>query len=179
MPVQVIVLNGGSSSGKSTLARALQVELRDPWLTFGTDTLVDALPPRLLAGGSGLLLGSGGEVAAGAEFRRLDAAWTRGLAEVARAGARLIVDEVFLGGADSQKRWRAALGDLEVLWVGVRCAPGTAAAREAARGDRATGMARGQAELVHRGVRYDLEVDTGTASTLECARVIAARVAAG
>jgi chloramphenicol 3-O phosphotransferase len=37
---QVIVLNGGSSSGKSGIARCLQAILPDPWLAFGTDTLV-------------------------------------------------------------------------------------------------------------------------------------------
>ena len=178
MSIQVIILNGGSSSGKTTLARALQAELPDPWLTFGTDTLVDALPPRLFEGAGGLAVGAGGEVSAGEEFRRLDIAWSRGLAEVARSGARLIVDEVFLGGAASQRRWEAALSGLDVLWVGVRCAPGTAAAREAARGDRTAGMARGQAELVHRGVHYDLEVDTTAADPRVCARAVAARVAA-
>jgi chloramphenicol 3-O phosphotransferase len=178
MPVQVIVLNGGSSSGKSTLARALQTELPGTWLTFGTDTLVDALPPHLLDGAGGLAVGADGEVCVGEEFGRLDTAWTRGLAEVARCGARLIVDEVFLGGAASQDRWRTALAGLDVLWVGVRCDPATAAARESARGDRATGMARGQAELVHRGVRYDLQVDTTATDPHSCARTVAARVAA-
>src|SRR4029079_8988236 len=32
---QVIVLNGGSSSGKSGIARCLQAILPDPWLAFG------------------------------------------------------------------------------------------------------------------------------------------------
>ena len=40
---------------------------------------------------------------------------------MARAGARIIVDEVFLGGPASQQRWKNALGTLPVLWVGVRC----------------------------------------------------------
>ena len=39
MPIQVIVLNGGSSSGKSTIARRLQSVLPRPWLTFGTDDM--------------------------------------------------------------------------------------------------------------------------------------------
>ena len=35
----VIVLNGGSSSGKSSIARQLQARLApEPWLTFGVDT---------------------------------------------------------------------------------------------------------------------------------------------
>lgn len=63
-----------------------------------------------------------------------------------------------------------------MLWVGVRCQSVVAAAREMARGDRVTGMAATQAELVHQGVVYDLEVDTTHAEALECARAIAARV---
>jgi chloramphenicol 3-O phosphotransferase len=51
VPIEVIVLNGGSSSGKSTIARRLQLILAEPWLTFGTDTLVDAMPPSLQTGG--------------------------------------------------------------------------------------------------------------------------------
>ena len=43
---QVIVLNGGSSSGKSSIARALQDVLPGRWLTFGTDVLAEALPGR-------------------------------------------------------------------------------------------------------------------------------------
>jgi chloramphenicol 3-O phosphotransferase len=37
-------------------------------------------------------------------------------------------------------------------------------------------MAGSQAETVHDGVRYDLEVDTGHAESLVCARIIAAQV---
>lgn len=52
---QVIVLNGGSRSGKSSIARALQDILPKPWLTFGVDVLNDALPGRGEDPGSGLL----------------------------------------------------------------------------------------------------------------------------
>jgi chloramphenicol 3-O phosphotransferase len=47
-----------------------------------------------------------------------------------------------------------------VLWVAVRCDSAVAAGRELARGDRVRGMAMSQAEVVHQGVAYDLEVDT-------------------
>jgi chloramphenicol 3-O phosphotransferase len=95
---------------------------------------------------------------------------------MARAGAGVIIDEVFLGGAASQQRWREALGTLRVLWVGVRCNAEVAARREIARGDRVPGMAAAQADLVHQGIVYDLEVDTTHAEAMDCARVIAARV---
>ncbi len=35
MTTQLIVLNGGPSSGKSGIARCLQAILPDPWLTLG------------------------------------------------------------------------------------------------------------------------------------------------
>ena len=61
------------------------------------------------------------------------------------------MDEVFLGGAASQQRRKKALGALQVLWIGVRCDSAVAADREIARGDRVTGMAASQAEVVHQG----------------------------
>jgi chloramphenicol 3-O phosphotransferase len=60
-----------------------------------------------------------------------------------------------------------------VLWVGVRCAAAVAASREVARGNRVGGMALSQAEVVHHGVAYDLEVDTTHAEALDCAHQIA------
>jgi chloramphenicol 3-O phosphotransferase len=63
-----------------------------------------------------------------------------------------------------------------VLWVGVRCGPEIAADREIARGDRTVGMAASQAETVHHGVAYDIEINTSRTESLDCARAIAARV---
>ncbi|MFG3136371.1 chloramphenicol phosphotransferase CPT [Streptomyces sp. NPDC048211] len=173
---QVIVLNGGSSSGKSGIVRCLQAVLPDPWLALGTDTLVEAMPVSMQSSDGGIGFAPDGEVIVGQEFRTLEAAWIEGVAAMARAGARVVVDEVFLGGADSQQRWRKALGTLRVLWVGVRCDGAVAAGREVARGDRTTGMAASQADVVHQGVDYDLEVDTAHTESMECARTIAAHV---
>jgi chloramphenicol 3-O phosphotransferase len=173
---QVIVLNGGSSSGKSGIARCLQAVLPDPWLAFGVDTLVQAMPGSLQMSAAGLEFAPDGEVIVGPEFRTLEAAWIQGVAAMAHAGARIILDEVFLGGAASQQRWKRALGTLQVLWVGVRCESAVAAGREIARGDRVVGMAVSQAELAHQGVSYDLQVDTTHAEALECAQAIAACV---
>ena len=173
---QVIVLNGGSSSGKTGIARCLQAVLPQPWIRLGVDDLVDALPPSLLEPESGISFGPQGEISVSGGFREAEAAWMAGVAAMARAGARVIVDDVFLSGAAAQERTRASLAGLDVLWVGVHCDPEIASAREIARGDRVTGMAASQAKLVHEGVAYDVEVDTGTAESLDCARVIAAHV---
>lgn len=179
MTIRVIVLNGGSSSGKSSLLRALQWELPQPWLAAAVDTFVDSLPPSLLDTEAGIDFGADGEVSVGADFRRLEAAWSAGVAATVRAGAPVIVDDVFLRGKVSQDGWRRALSGLEVLWVGVRCDAAVAAEREAARGDRVAGMAASQAEVVHEGVEYDVEVDTASATPQECARAIVARISSG
>jgi chloramphenicol 3-O phosphotransferase len=173
---QVIVLNGGSSSGKSGIARCLQAVLPDPWLVFGVDSLIQAMPVSVQTSAAGIEFAPDGEVVVGPEFRTLEAAWMEGVAATARAGARIVIDDAFLGGAASQQRWRKALGTLQVLWVGVRCASAVAAGREIARGDRVTGMAASQAEAVHQGVAYDLQVDTTHTEALACARAIAASV---
>jgi chloramphenicol 3-O phosphotransferase len=172
----VIVLNGGSSSGKSGIVRCLQAVLPEPWLAFGVDSLIEAMPAAVQGSPGGIEFAEDGGVNVGPEFRRLEAAWVTGIVAMVHAGARLIIDDVFLGGAASQEQWRQAFDGLRVLWVGVRCDSAVAVGREIARGDRVTGMAETQADLVHLGVTYDVEVDTTHTESLECARIIAARV---
>jgi chloramphenicol 3-O phosphotransferase len=176
MGTDVIVLNGGSSSGKSSMARCLQIVLPRPWLTLGVDTLIEAMPPELEGQGAGLTFDADGGVAVGPEFRRLEAAWYGGIGAMARAGVGVIVDDVFLGGGVSQDRLQSALEAVDVLWVAVHCDPTVATEREGRRSDRIPGMAASQAEIVHHGVRYDVEVDTTSASPMECARTVAAHV---
>ncbi len=108
------------------------------------------------------------------EFARLELAWMQGVAAMGRANAKIIITDGFLSGTISQKRWRAALHGLEVLWFGVHCTAEIATAREQSRGDRSIGMAAQQADLVHIGVDYDLVVDTTNAEALACAREILA-----
>lgn len=176
MSTQIIVINGGSSSGKTGITRCLKAILPKPWMSLGVDDLINALPAKMMQADGGVELGADGEVEVGADFREAEAAWTAGIAAMARAGGRVIIDDVFLGGRDSQDRLRARLEGLDVLWVGVRCDPAIAAMREVGRGDRVPGMAASQAEKVHKGVLYDVEVDTSHTESLECARAIAEHV---
>lgn len=176
MTTRVIVLNGGSSSGKSGISRCLKYLLPDPWINLGIDDLIDRLPPSMLGSGVDVAFGRHGEVGLGEGFREIEHAWSEGVAAMARAGARILVDDVFFSGAASQGRLRKHLHGLDVLWVGVRCDPEVAAGREISRGDRVVGMAASQADIVHRGVVYHVEVDTTRTESLECARTIAGHV---
>ena len=171
------MLNGGSSSGKSGIARCLQAILPDPWLAVGDDMLIEAMPASMQASEAGIEFAADGTVSVGPEYRTLQAAWMEGVAAMARAGARVIAAEIFLGGAVSQRRWQKVLAGLDVLWVAVRCDGAAGGDRELARGDRIQGMAVSQAEVVHQGVVYDLEVDTTHTEALACARTIATHIA--
>lgn len=174
MNVEVIVLNGGSSSGKSSIATCLQQQLEGTWLTLGVDDLIRALshgPTDTTAGGS-IHFGSDGSIGVGEVFHQAEAAWYQGVAAIARAGHHVIADEVFLDGERSQARLAAALQGLSVVWVGVHCDPDVAETRGIQRGDRIRGQARDQAVRVHKGVRYDLEVDTTSTASSQCAGMI-------
>ncbi len=171
---RVIVLNGGSSAGKSSLARGLQGLLGPTWLTLGVDDLIRALPGGEKPFGQkpSIEFAPDGSITVGDDFRRAEAAWYRGLAAIARCGTGLIVDEVFLAGRASQERLAQTLSASTVVWVGVFCEPDVAEARERERHNRVVGMARRQAEQVHEGVVYDLVVDTTATSVMDCAHKV-------
>jgi chloramphenicol 3-O-phosphotransferase len=62
---QVIVLNGGSSSGKSGISRCLQEAMPDPWLAFGVDVLIEAMPAAMQTSKAGIEFAPDGAVLVG------------------------------------------------------------------------------------------------------------------
>lgn len=137
---------------------------------MGLDDFIGKLPRRWVEVGAwvGSLAGDGvqlvrdGERAnfhIGAYAQRLMRAYRRSVREIARAGINVIVDEVSLQ-ENEWLDWCEALAGLGAVWVAVRCDVEVASAREAARGDRALGLVRGQVDVVHRYPAYDLELDT-------------------
>lgn len=183
MATDVIVLNGGSSSGKSSVGRSLLEHLDEPWVLLGVDDLLAAIAPSL-AGDAPPRAGrpplvsyrSDGTVHVEEAWWRIESAWYAGVAAMARAGLGVILVEVLLDGALGQRRVAEALKGLSVLWVGVRCDPVVAAARERGRPDRIVGMAVSQATRVHDGLRYEADVDTTSMSIEECTRVVLAHM---
>ena len=150
----------------------LQSALNGSWLLVGFDLLLWMLPSELVFDPSGISVHEG-VISRGERFLRIYAGFQQAVAALARSGVDVLVDEVLLGGGLDQGRWENALHDLDVCWVGVRCAPDIAAAREAQRGDRPVGVARQQANSVHDGVRYDLDVDAGALDVPRSVELIA------
>lgn len=162
-PGRVILLNGASSSGKSTLAKALQRALDEPFMHVSSDQFVAAgmLPDR--RDGSG-------PFAWWTQMRpRFFAGFHRCLPALADTGNDLIVEHVieFPAWRDDLSR---LLAHLDVFLVGVYCDLDELDRRERSRGDRRIGEGRSHIEedLIHTFGPYDLEVDTtaGVSTTL-------------
>ena len=179
---QLLILNGTSSSGKSTLAtgfRDRRAAVGDFWLLIGIDDFIAKLPAEWLdlglATGPGAFsrdglwfdVGTAGkELRVGETCRRLLHSYHHAVAAAVRAGLDVIVDDVVIDEATFAD-WSEVLGDLQPTWVGVRCAPEIAAARERARGDRPIGMSDAQVDTVHHFAEYAFEIDTGRCSAIE------------
>jgi chloramphenicol 3-O phosphotransferase len=176
MSGRAIVLNGGSSSGKTTIARALQDSLPGPWLVFGIDMFIGTAPPELLTLPDGLGVPVDGVIGRGPSWLEVYETWRDAIATFIAAGTNVILDEVFLDGEADRRAWSRVLADDATLWVGVRCDADEADRREQQRGDRPVGIARVQASAVHDGMIYDVDIDMSTTATATAVETIVAAV---
>ncbi|MFH8241269.1 chloramphenicol phosphotransferase CPT family protein [Streptomyces sp. NPDC018321] len=158
---QVIFLNGTSSSGKSSIARELLDVLDDGvYFHLAVDSFNSMRTKRAL-----------GPEELDAALRRTRQGFHRSIAAMADVGNNIVVDHVL------SEPWRlldclTVLRPQDVLFVGVRCPLDELVRRELARGDRPTGLAELQYDLVHAHGDYDMECDTGTATPRACAEQI-------
>jgi chloramphenicol 3-O phosphotransferase len=177
MSGRVVLLHGTSSSGKSTVARAVQQLSDEPWVNLGIDAFWNAIDERWMEHGphaaEGFLWTEDATIVPGPVGQKLAAGMRAALAAFARAGNDVLVDDVFI---DPQwlEEWRSELAGIELLLVGVLAPADVLEERERARGNRIVGEARAQVDVIHRGIEYDLTVDTSRESPEECARSILA-----
>jgi chloramphenicol 3-O phosphotransferase len=162
-PGRLIVLNGASSSGKTTLAEALLEVLPSPWFHVGIDTINAARSRARTAELNTDAL----EVV----LARTRAGHAGAVAAMAWAGNDVIAD-VVLWRPGWLETWLESTTGLAVLFVGVQCSAAELARRETARGDRELGRAALQAVGVHAHARYDLVVDSEATSARRCAEQI-------
>ncbi|WP_280469104.1 chloramphenicol phosphotransferase CPT family protein [Nocardia cyriacigeorgica] len=185
-PPRVIFLNGTSSAGKTTVARAIQDESGVPFVYWGIDTLFGLVPPNWGGGRDGPLSRDGfwydrtGHDADGHPVvviryghlgRRMLHSACAAAAAFAQGGDHLVIDEMLLT-PDLLPVWMDALAGLDVRLVGVTCPLAIAEQREKARG-HPIGLARGHFRTVHdHGYTYDIVIDTTTGTPAELARTI-------
>jgi len=168
----VIILNGPSSVGKSSIIKAFQAKQRAPWLSIGIDNFfVGVLPPkfyledtpehRLVMHGTASEDKEGKLFALdiGPEGQKVIKGMHRAIAAYANAGNNVIVDYIKYDNA-----WPADLKDalhgVKIMWVGVTAKLESIQQREKKRGTSPEGHARSHYHTVHEGLTYDVMLDT-------------------
>ena len=158
---RVILLNGASSAGKSTLARNLQLLLREAAMIFSMDDYL--------------------AMSRGKHETALDAVRESGLpfiesfhaaiAEAARKGALVIVDHVI----GESRRWIQdllnRLDGIPRILVRVECRQDVLLERERRRTDRTPAPAHAQRQHagIHRHFPHDFSIDTSADTPRKCA----------
>lgn len=173
----IILLNGTSSSGKTSIVKALQPILEEPYLDAGLDKFLWMLPDRYLERPLwDEVLGLAHQ--AGPVGHRLIAGMHQAIAVLSLAGNNVIADHVLV-----ETGWLQQCIDsfstLPAYFVGVRCPLAVLEQRERERRNRTWGQAKAQYALVHAHGIYDLEVDTSLLSPEDCAQQIKERLHSG
>jgi chloramphenicol 3-O phosphotransferase len=167
---RVVLLNGVSSVGKGSVARALQRIAARPMLHVQMDAFLEMTPPGTFGAPEGYTFETrleGGKpvtaITSGPILALAMRAMRAAVAAMAASGADLVVDEVIWDPADLADYRRRLAGHAFHL-VGLVAPLEVIERREQARGDRTLGLARWQYDKVHAGMVYDLELDTSLAS---------------
>lgn len=171
---KIVILNGTSSAGKTSILHGLQGVLPEPHLDAGIDKFIWMLPERYLerplwddvlgkadhAGEAGLTL-----------FRGMHHA----IAALARQGNNVLADHVLVDPA-WVKECAQLFESLPAYLVGICCPLEVLVEREKSRHNRTLGPAALQYPFVHAHGDYDCEVDTSVLSVEECALEIKKRL---
>lgn len=152
----VIVLNGTSSAGKSSIARELLPILDEQFYLMARDDFNSMRHQRPLS-----------DEALETVLDRMVRGFHRAVAGMAATGNNLVVDHIMRESSWVTDFVSVVTGD--VVLVGVHCPLPELRRREYERGDRPIGLVDAQFDKAHRDLVYDLEVDTSVSSPVDCA----------
>lgn len=182
-PGKVILVNGGSSTGKTTMALEFQEIMHQPYFLLGIDLFWVTMPPQAIdlervtpryyewceeENGEGQRYY---RILPGPLLNEIMLARYKSMAAYLDRGLNIIADEVFWS-----QEW--LLESLRVFkpydcyYVGVFCRDDELLSREIQRGDRYIGWARGSQIYAHKDAIYDLRIDNTIKTPLECAEAI-------
>ena len=161
---RILLLNGPSSAGKTTLSWELQTNALEYWYWLPLDHFFDAVPSQLW------------EKDESEGFRMAYELHHECVKLVSDRGKNVIVDTVICE-KDALASFEKKLAGYPVFMVKVTCPVEELNRRELARGDRDLGLAAGQADTMVPQKSYDLIVDTHAQTTVECAGRIAEMLA--
>jgi chloramphenicol 3-O phosphotransferase len=183
---QIIILNGASSAGKSSLAKCMQAQLKEPYLHMGIDTFWLTMPEHELN-----LLTVSPEfytweeqtiddrpflrIIPGPILDRMMIARYQAIVAYLKAGFNVIADDVTWS-----KLWLTealkTLKNYRCYFVGLYCDDRVLSHREILRGDRFPGWGRGSQKWVHEYLKYDIVIDSSVHDSETLARRVVASV---
>jgi chloramphenicol 3-O phosphotransferase len=188
----IIFLNGSSSSGKTTLGKAMQDAFTHPYLLFGCDDLFFMSPKRYYGdadsasqshkdgftkqGVEMIEVQKPGEPISihfkyGPVFRRIIFSMAPVVATLVKQGNSVIFDHV-LHDQEMYDDCKKCFADFYVLSVGIFCPLAILEQREKQRGDRVLGLARGLFNIVHSFCDYDIDIDTSMTSVEDAVNLV-------
>lgn len=178
----IIILNGVSSAGKSSLAKALQEAAEETFLIVAMDVFIGMVPAGREAEVAWFPVmridttaGRLPRIATGPRGSKLLEAMRGLVANLAASGMNVIVDDVCT--ADVISDYRRLMSDAQLFFVKVEAPLAVIEQRERERGDRLIGLARDQTGFLHTGIDYNMTVDTTTDTAAGLAKDILARLA--
>lgn len=157
----IIVLNGVSSSGKSTLSKVLMKSLRN-YFHFSIDDfdcMIEKMEEREMENGRLIPIAT-------------ERFYHDNIKMFSDYGVNIIADQI-LHNEETMNDFLEKLHDYPILFVGVHCSGDELLRREAQRRDRPIGQGKSQLSFVHQqNEEYDVEVNTENEPMEQCAEKI-------
>jgi chloramphenicol 3-O phosphotransferase len=179
----VIFLNGISSSGKSSIVKAIQHIAPVPFLKFGVDTILDVIPDQYLYHGEKSrqgchfsvdknMYGRTASCHSGTYGKKVLETRMKVAKTILNGDLNLIIDEVIWDVNEINAYYNALEGH-PLIAVKVLCCRATAQEREFLRGNREIGLANDQFERFESmDLQYDIEINTDKMMSFEAAKQI-------
>jgi len=165
---KIIILNGVSSSGKTTISKELQKEMEDHYFWVANDTFCDMCSNKHWKAGWIPII------------NQALTAMIYSVKSMSDLGFNVIVDQVFLNN-ESQggilQKCIEVLHDYPVLFIRTDCSLEDLKKREKERGNRRIGQAESQLNIVHNHNFYDVKIDTSKNSIDENIKIIKSKLA--
>lgn len=186
----IIIVNGTSSSGKSSVCQTLHKLLGDGWLLFDTDNYLSMLGDKFL----GLHPSNQQvctpndicyakkhqdgtyEIVPGKLCSRLYSTIPNVINTIAKQGFNIIVDS-FITTAEDLKIYKEELREYNILVVYLYASESVITQREEARADRLKGSAIHWLKTFDCQEKCDLNIDTGDLSVTEICDIIRQKIA--
>ncbi len=187
-PGMVIIINGASAVGKSSIVKAFQAKQTTPWLSTGIDNLFARILPQKFyletkQKDSLAMHNNAPEdrkatlctVKIGPEAQAVIKGMHRAIAAYAHVGNNVIVDYI-----KYDDTWipdlKESLQGINVIWIGIDASLASIEQREKTRGTSPSGHARSHYDTVHINMPYNFMINTDSLTAEQTADLIIKKI---